>query len=472
MANSRGAVLVVDDEQECREALAALLDQEGYPTLQAASGEDALEILGGSDVDVVLTDLRVATAGAVDLIEQGKERAPHATFVVMTAAATLDGAVEAIKKGAEQYLTKPIDSGAVLALVERAVARAQLSREAAGLRQQLRRRRQFKHILGDHPSMQQVLSLVEQVARSRATVLIYGESGTGKELIASAIHYNSERHQGPFVKLNCAALAESLLESELFGHEKGAYTGALARREGRLKQADGGTLLLDEVGEMPPALQVKLLRFLQEREFERVGGNVTLRVDVRVVAATNRELRERIQQGRFREDLFFRLNVVEIDVPPLRARPSDIPVLAQHFVERFASENERAIRSIASDAMDVMLSYPWPGNVRELENAMERAVVLCSGDTIELEHLPPITKKQAKRHMSMMAPGMTMAEIERMAILHTLEAVGGSPTKAAETLGISRRTIQYRLKEWGMIKSRPKANGSDPPPSSDEPTGR
>jgi DNA-binding NtrC family response regulator len=306
----------------------------------------------------------------------------------MTAFGSIDTAVDAIKRGAENYLTKPLDLDAVSALVMRAVERAKLSREAAELRARLDQRFQVGSILGDHPTMQRLVKTIMQVAPSRATVLVHGESGTGKELIASAIHQSSPRKHQPFVRLNCAALAENLLESELFGHEKGAFTGAHTRREGRFKQADGGTLFLDEISEVPAPMQVKLLRFLQERQFERVGGNETLSVDVRIVAATNRDLRELVKLGGFREDLFYRLNVVQIDVPPLRVRKSDIPTLATHFLRRFAEENARAIGGFTHEALKAMLAYPWPGNVRELENAIERAVVMCSESSIGPELLP------------------------------------------------------------------------------------
>jgi DNA-binding NtrC family response regulator len=367
----------------------------------------------------------------------------------MTAFGSIETAVEAIKRGAENYLTKPLDLDAVCAHVLRATEKAKLSREASELRARLDERFQVGNILGDHPTMQRLVKTIAQVAPSRATVLVHGESGTGKELIASAIHQGSPRKSQPFVRLNCAALAESLLESELFGHEKGAFTGAQARREGRFKQADGGTLFLDEISEIPLAMQVKLLRFLQERQFERVGGNETLTVDVRIVAATNRDLRELVKAGSFREDLFYRLNVVQIDVPPLRVRKSDIPTLAAHFLRRFAGENQRAIEGFSNEALKALLAYPWPGNVRELENAIERAVVMCSGTAIDAELLPG-HGADTSAELGMLVPGITLDELERMAILQALEAASGSTARAAEMLGVSRRKIQYRLKEWGL----------------------
>ncbi len=449
-----GTVLIVDDDASARDALVVVLSEAGFKAHGASSGAQALEVIGELKPDVVLVDLKQSEMDSIEMVERGKQRLPDAQFIVATANARLDKAVEAMRKGAEQYITKPLEPKAAVVLVSRAVDRAVAARDAAGVKRPPRTR--ADRILGGHPAMQGVLELVEQVAPSRATVLIHGESGTGKELIASAIHARSNRRDSPFVKLNCAALAETLLESELFGHEKGAFTGAMARREGRFSQADGGTLFLDEVSEIPMPIQVKLLRFLQEREFERVGGNETMRVDVRVVAATNKDLRARVDDGLFREDLYFRLNVVEIDVPPLRARPSDIPILALHFMRRFASENDKNLTRIDDSAMEVLLSYSWPGNVRELENAIERAVVLYAGDAIQAAHLPPITKQKSNDSQGLIVPGMTMDEIERWAILRTLDAVGGSPTKAAEALGISRRTMQYRLKEWGMIKERKK----------------
>jgi DNA-binding NtrC family response regulator len=445
----RGRILVVDDEANARNALAELLRDEGYVTEVAGDGQHALRALESFDADVVLTDLKMPVMDGLKLLEHARPRCPHTSFVVMTAFGSIDTAVEAIKHGAENYLTKPLDLDAVSALVMRAVEKAKLSREAADLRARLEERFQVGNILGDHPAMQKLVKMIGQIAPSRATVLIHGESGTGKELIAAAIHQNSPRKDRPFVRLNCAALAESLLESELFGHEKGSFTGAQGRREGRFKQADGGTLFLDEISEVPMAMQVKLLRFLQERQFERVGGNETLTVDVRIVAATNRDLRERVKAGTFREDLYYRLNVVQLDVPPLRARKSDIPTLAQHFLQRFAKENGRTIRGFSDAALKALLTYPWPGNVRELENAIERAVVLCADDELGAEHLPA-RNGEASAELGILVPGITLEELERMAILQALEAASGSTSKAAEMLGVSRRKIQYRLKEWGL----------------------
>ena len=448
--SSKGRVLIVDDEANARNALAELMDDAGYSVSTAADGRTALLQLEQVDPDVVLTDLKMPTMDGLSLIERGRPMSPHTTFIVMTAFATIDTAVQAIKLGAESYLTKPLELDAVMAIVDRALERTRLSREAAQLRQRVDDRFQFNNILGEHPSMQRMMKNVAQVARSRATVLIHGETGTGKELIAAAIHQNSNRKEQPFIRLNCASLSETLLESELFGHERGSFTGALARREGRFKQADGGTLFLDEVSEIPMSVQIKLLRFLQEREFERVGGNETLKVDVRVVAATNRNLKQRVEDGRFREDLYYRLKVVQLDVPPLRVRRSDIPLLAHSFLRKYAAENNRSIQGLAEDALQHLMIYPWPGNVRELENAIERAVVMCDGDLINRDDLPTSAHGDLQNGSVMaLIPGITMSELERVAILRTLDAVDGSTARAAEILGISQRKIQYRVKEWG-----------------------
>ncbi|HEX3757689.1 MAG TPA: sigma-54 dependent transcriptional regulator, partial [Kofleriaceae bacterium] len=343
---------------------------------------------------------------------------------------------------------KPLNFDELLIVVKRVMAAQELAREARELRQRVRDRVAPDNIIGVAPPMQHVFEIVDQVAPSKATVLITGESGTGKELVANAIHHRSPRASGPFIKLHCAALAESLLESELFGHERGSFTGAMARKDGRFSLADGGTLFLDEIGEISPTIQVKLLRFLQEHEFERVGGTQTIRVDVRVIAATNRNLLEEIARGRFREDLYYRLNVVSLEMPPLRERRSDIPALVKFFIDRYAKENGKAIEGCAPAALEQLMNYGWPGNVRELENAIERAVVLSPGTSIEAKHLPATVKPMAPPTGMPVIPGATMAEIERYTILETLKATGGSTSRAAETLGISTRTIQYRLHEY------------------------
>jgi DNA-binding NtrC family response regulator len=373
--------------------------------------------------------------------------------VVMTAFGAIESAVLAMKDGAADYLAKPINVTELTLVLKRELERLRLRREAGMLRARLAERYSFQNIIGSAPVMQDIFKTVAQVAGARASVLITGESGTGKELIAAAIHERSPRAKGPFVKLHCAALAETILESELFGHERGSFTGAAGRREGRFMQAHQGTLFLDEIGEISPAVQVKLLRFLQEHEFERVGGNETVRVDVRIIAATNRDLKAEVAKGRFREDLYYRLNVINLEMPSLRDRPSDVPLLAMHFLRKYAAENGKTIPAFSDAALAQLAGYHWPGNVRELENVVERAVVLCNGSAITPAELPPnLTPKAAAAGIAI--PGSTLDEIERYAITKALEVAGGSTSKAAEMLGISVRKIQYKLHEYqGAPKS-------------------
>jgi DNA-binding NtrC family response regulator len=441
--------LIVDDEANARAALSEILRDDGYATETAADGFKALGKLEEFVPDVILTDLKMPGLDGIAFMEKAKAAAPGAVFVVMTAFGTIQSAVAAVKKGAENYLTKPLDFEALAAVIERAMEKARLLQETRQLRDRLRERNAFGHIVTNDKKMEELLALVGQVGPSRASVLITGESGTGKELIAEAIHVASPRAGKPFVRLHCAALAESLLESELFGHERGAFTGAVTRREGRFKQADGGTLFLDEIGEIPGGTQVKLLRFLQERAFERVGGNETLKVDVRIIAATNRDLDAEVAKGAFREDLFYRLNVVAVELPPLRERKGDVPALASFFLRRYAAENGRAIEGFSDEALARLGAYGWPGNVRELENVIERAVVLCNESRIEVKHLPATLVPQAEREGTPPIPGSTIQDLEKYAILKTLEACGGSTSKAAMILGVSTRKIQYKLHEYG-----------------------
>jgi DNA-binding NtrC family response regulator len=451
---SKGTILVVDDEANARTALAELLRDEGYRVETAADGFKALGKVEETAPDLVLTDLKMPGMGGVELLEKLREQDEDAVVIVMTAFGAVDSAVEAMKKGAADYLAKPLNMTELVLVLAREMERRRLRTEAGSLRARLAERYSFENIIGDAPAMQAIFKTVAQVATSRASVLITGESGTGKELIAAAVHQRSPRAKGPFVKLHCAALAETLLESELFGHERGSFTGAAGRREGRFQQANGGTLFLDEIGEISPSVQVKLLRFLQEHEFERVGGNETIRVDVRVIAATNRDLKGEVARGRFREDLYYRLNVITLEMPALRDRPSDVPLLAGFFLRKYAKENEKAIEGFSDDALAQLRGYGWPGNVRELENVVERAVVLCTGDRITAGELPAhIAARKDAGGVSI--PGSTLDEIEHHAIVKTLEATGGSTTKAAEMLGISVRKIQYKLHEY---QSAPKSN--------------
>jgi len=460
---SRGRILIVDDEANARAALSEILREEGYTTETAADGFKALGKLEEFLPDVVLTDLKMPGLDGIGLMEKAQATRSEATFVVMTAFGSIESAVEAVKKGAYNYLTKPLDFQVLAVVVERAVERARLMQENSRLRERLRERNAFGHVIATHASMVKLLRLVEQVAPSRASVLIHGETGTGKELIAEMIHRASPRAKAPLVRLNCAALSESLLESELFGHEKGSFTGAVARREGRFEQASGGTVFLDEVSEIPMATQVKLLRFLQERTFERVGGNETLKVDVRILAATNRDLKQRIAEGLFREDLYYRLNVVTLEIPPLRERAGDIPELASFFLRRYAQENGKRIEAFSDESLRALASYAWPGNVRELENAIERAVVLCEGQRIEARHLPVSIYAGAPPDAMPPVPGTTIYDLERYAILRTLESCKGSTSKAATILGISPRKIQYKLHEYASGSPLPSGAAHDGP---------
>jgi DNA-binding NtrC family response regulator len=444
-----GRILVVDDEINARTALAELLRDEGYDVETAADAFKALGKYEAFSPHVVVTDLKMPGMDGIELVKKIRASEDPAAVVVMTAFGAVATAVDAMRAGAADYLTKPLDFDELLVVLDKVLENEHLRRETRQLRARVRDRVAPNNIIGVAPPMQRVFEIVDQVAPSRATVLITGESGTGKELVANAIHQRSPRAAGPFVKLHCAALAESLLESELFGHERGSFTGAMARKDGRFSIADGGTLFLDEIGEISPAIQVKLLRFLQEHEFERVGGTQTIHVDVRVIAATNRNLPEEVAKGRFREDLFYRLNVVSLEMPPLRDRRTDIPALAKFFLEKYSKANDKVIEDLSPQTLEVLASHDWPGNVRELENAIERAVVLATGSVIEARHLPSTVRPAATRAPGMPEiPGATMAELERYAILETMKATGGSTSKAAEILGISTRTIQYRLHEY------------------------
>jgi two-component system response regulator HydG len=400
----------------------------------------------------VLCDINLPDQDGVSILPKLLAGENPPAVLLITAYPSIDTAVRGMKLGARDYIGKPFSPDELRLVVQRALAEDELRRKHG----ELTKRLAYGSMIGESPAMQQMRSTIDKVAQSDATVLITGESGTGKGELARIIHEASPRKSAPFIQLQCAALSESLLESELFGHEKGSFTGADKRRLGRFEQANGGTLFLDEVGEIPPSIQVKLLRVLQEKAFERVGGNETLKVDVRIVAATNRELVAEVEAGRFREDLFYRLKVVHIDMPPLRAREGDINLLANHFLRRFAVENEKQITGFSDAARATMLSHRWPGNVRELENAIERAVVLAEGPAIESADLPQEVSPMGKG--ALRVPGSTMAEIERYAILSTLEACNGSTTRAAELLQISVRTIQYRLHEYGVAdKDKAKA---------------
>jgi two-component system NtrC family response regulator/two-component system response regulator HydG len=444
----RDRVLIVDDDNDARTGLADVLRGRGFRVETARDGFKALRKLEDFAPDLLVTDLRMPGMDGLALARRAREIDPDSVAIVMTAYGAVDSALGAIRDGVTDYVLKPFRIDDVLRVIEPALAQRRLRRDAARLRAgRVDDDTRLHQLVGASPVMRAMFDTLVQVAPSRASVLVTGESGTGKELVARALHELSPRAAGPFVTVHAAALAETLLESELFGHERGAFTGAAARREGRFQQAQGGTLFLDEIGDLSLMTQVKLLRFLQEREFERVGGNQTIKVDVRVVAATNADLREKVRAGAFREDLFYRLNVISIAVPPLRLRASDVVLLAAHFLDRFAYESARKIRGFAPDALARLAAHGWPGNVRELENAIERAVVVCRGAEIGVADLPPeVAGGERRAGDAPVVPGATLEEVERHTILATLEHTGGSTSRAAEILGVSVRTVQKRLR--------------------------
>jgi DNA-binding NtrC family response regulator len=448
---SRGRVLVVDDEVHARSAFGELLKDEGYAVETAADAFKALGKLEDFVPDVIVTDLKMPGLDGLAFLEKAKASVPHASVIVMTAFGTIRGAVEAMKRGADNYLTKPLEFDAAIAVIDRALEKSRLVQETMKLRERLRERNAFAHIVTQDARMNEMLELATQVGQSKATALVVGETGTGKELIAETIHQASPRAGMPFVRVHCASLSEGLLEAELFGHEKGAFAGAVARREGRFVQAEGGTLFLDEIHEMSLATQAKLLRVLEEKTFERVGGSEPVKVDVRLVAATDQDLRTRVKEGTFREDLFYRLNVMTIELPPLRERRTDIVALAGFFLKRYARENGKPIDGLAEDALAALNAYSWPGNVRELENVIEHAVVLCDGPRLRKAHLPPTIVPHDDPRRMPPVPGSTIHDLERYAILRTLEQCGGSTSKAAMVLGISARKIQYKLHEYDGV---------------------
>lgn len=442
-------VLVIDDEPLMREYVEEALQRAGYAVESASSGADGVARFEKRPADVVVTDLKMAGMTGLDVVRAVRKQAEDTQVIVMTAYGTIETAVDALKSGAADYILKPFTPDAIEIAVARALELARLRQENKYLRSELGKGYDFAAMIGQSAAMRAVHEQILKVADSRATVLVRGESGTGKELVARAVHASGRRKDNPFIKVNCAALSAGILESELFGHEKGAFTSAHERKIGRFELADTGTLLLDEVSEISMELQPKLLRALQEREFERVGGTQTIRTDVHIVATSNRRLEEAVERGEFRQDLFYRLNVVDIHLPPLRQRKEDIPALMEHFLKRFAQENARKIAGFSAAARKLFLDYDWPGNVRELQNAIERAVVLADGDTLEPRHFnlagPGGNGGGAPRGLE---PGKTVAEIEQELILKTLEHCGRNRTKAAEMLGISVRTLRNKLHEY------------------------
>jgi two-component system NtrC family response regulator len=443
-------ILVVDDEPAQRELVAGFLRKHGFDVVEAGGGREAVARFKQEAFDLVLTDQRMPDLSGLEVLEAVRSTSPETAVVIITAYGTIETAVSAVKAGAADYLTKPLNLDDLLHRVHRVRERQRLVAENRELREALTERHRVEGIIGDSGRMQEVLSLVRRVAPSDATVLIRGESGTGKELIARALHYASPRAAGPLVKVNCAALAESLLEAELFGHEKGAFTGAVAGRKGRFELADGGSIFLDEIGDLPPHLQVKLLRVLQEREFERVGSSRPIKVDVRLLAATHRNLEALVREGGFREDLYYRINVVTIMLPPLRERREDLPPLIEHFLRVFAGKNGKTVRGLTREAREALLRYDYPGNIRELENLMERAVVLTRDDVIGVEDLPLALEAPASESGEEAGLIAAVEGLERRMIREALAKADGTQTRAAELLGISERVLRYKLKKYGL----------------------
>ncbi len=446
---TNGTLLVVDDDRAHRIMLKTLLSGWGYAVEEADDGDTALELVRERPYDLILMDVRMVRVSGLEALPAIRRVNPAIPVIIMTAYSSVESAVEAMKKGAYDYLTKPLDFDEVRIVLERATEHHRLREENVLLREQLGTRFDSGAIIGRSKPMVKLMETVARVAPSDATVVITGESGAGKELVAGAIHYNSRRREGPFIKINCGALTDTLLASELFGHEKGAFTGADRRKEGTFRQADGGSLFLDEVSDMSPAMQVKLLRVLQEREIVRVGGATPIPVDVRIIAATNRDPRQEVEDGRLREDLYFRLNVVQINLPTLRERAEDIPLLAQRFLEDFAARNHRTIHGFTPRAVNRLMKYSWPGNVRELMNVVERAVVMARTGYITEEDLSLPQPSHDDRSYSVSTE--PLEDLERKAVLSTLESAGGNKSEAARRLGITRRTLHKKLKKYGAM---------------------
>jgi two-component system response regulator HydG len=448
------SILVVDDDLAHRMMLKKLLGGWGYQVYEADDGSGAIEKVRQTSFDLILMDIRMLNISGIEALEQIKIINPAIPVIIMTAYASVETAVTALKKGAYDYLTKPLDFDELKIAIGRATEHNRLKKENEYLKVRLGEQFDRQNLIGQSPSMIKLLDTVAQVAATEATILITGESGTGKEVIANAIHYNSSRKDAPFIKINCAALTETLLESELFGHEKGAFTGADRRREGKFLQAEGGSLFLDEVSEMSPAMQVKLLRVLQERELTRVGGAEVIKVNVRLIAASNKDLKKEMEKGHFREDLFYRLNVVALNVPPLRKRKEDIPMLAQHFLQQFVAQNSKKIKGFTPQAMEKLLKYSWPGNIRELMNAIERAVVLSRKEYLDAEELVLMMADNSvdvKTTQNRLLENLSLEEVEKMTILEALANSDGNKSEASRRLGITRKTLRKKLEKYKNI---------------------
>ncbi len=451
-------VLIVDDEKNYPPILSAVLEEEGYETLTANSGVEALSIIKGSDIDLVLTDMKMPSMDGIELLERIKADLPDLPVIMMTAHGTVDKAVEAMQKGAYTYILKPFENDRLVIYVEKAISMYQVVKENRMLRDAVSSQYQFANIIGKSKPMKDVFETIRKVAPTPATVLIEGESGTGKELVAKAIHFNSPRHDKPFIAVNCSAFVDTLLESELFGHEKGAFTGAAAMKKGRFEIADGGTLFLDEIGELSQNLQVKLLRVLQEKSIERVGGIKPISVDIRLIAATNKTLEDEISQGRFREDLYYRLNVVRITIPPLRKRPEDIRLLVSHFIKKYTDERKSniPIKGVQQEVERLFYDYQWPGNIRELENLIERAMILCPDELITVSDLPAEFKSNIDNTLHLDGIPVdanlydTLTRVEQTMILRALKMANGVQSHAAQLLGIGKSGLNQKIKKYHL----------------------
>lgn len=441
-------ILIIDDEKNIREGLGAALEMEGYKIALASDGKAGLERIVKGDIDLVITDLRMPEVSGEHVLAKVSAENPGVPVIVLTGHGSIDSAVDAMRNGAYDFLTKPLNLDQLVLIVKRALQGRELVLKHKELQEELNSRKSFESIIGKSAEMQKIFEIVRKAAGSKASVLITGESGVGKELIANALHNLSPRRDNSLIKVHCAALSENLLESELFGHEKGAFTGATSLKRGRFELANGGTIFLDEIGEIDQNVQIKILRVLQDKRFERVGGEETLEVDVRVIAATNRDLEAEIAAGRFREDLYYRLNVVHIHVPPLRDRRDDIPLLITAFLQEFAKENGKTIEGIDSRARSALYKFDWPGNIRQLRNCLESAVVMSSGPIIKLEDLPPSIAGSSQTDIIEVPAGIPMAEAEKMLILQNLAINKGNKTKTADILGIGRKTLHRKLDEY------------------------
>jgi len=451
----KASILVVEDEAKMRRLLELQLSEEGFRAQTAADAETALRLINGDKFDLAVTDLKLPGMSGLEFLQAVKRIDANLPVIIMTAYGSVESAVEAMKHGASDYVLKPFSLAELALVIRKELAAHRLLEENRSLREALGQRYQYKNIVAESKQMQAVLALVERVAPTNATVLIGGESGVGKDLVARAIHEHSNRASGPFLKMNSAAIPENLLESELFGYEKGAFSGAVTSKPGKFELADRGTLFLDEIGDVPPPTQVKLLRVLQDREFERLGGTRTHRVDVRLIAATNRDLRAALEEGTFREDLYYRLNVVAIDIAPLRERKEDIPALADFFLKRFAKETSNPVQNITPQALRRLMDYDWPGNIRELENILQRSVTLCSGNTLEAAdiHFDTARSRRTAETAPVLPDGLTLDQWEQEIIREALRRANGNKSQAARALGLSRNALRYRLSQMGVADS-------------------